>query len=85
VGRNAFENNDPSIEMEEADLDFVKDAPHTVLPPLADGFHYTLSKLPSGREAVIVEEDVPDNSEFDRAFGSQEETRRDQFGRKFTR
>jgi hypothetical protein len=53
--RNVFENNDPVPSEEDAKA--VGDGPHIMLPPLAEGHHYGLQKLPSGRSAVVVEED----------------------------
>jgi hypothetical protein len=77
-GRNVFENNEPELYQEDfqEDLKVVGDGPHVMLPPLAEGHHYAITDLPSGRKAVVVEEDVKENSEFDRAFPET-----DQFGR----
>lgn len=67
-----FEKNiDMSTSKE--DLEAVGDRPRVMLPPLADGHHYELAKLPSGRTAVVVEEDVPENTELQRAFPDAEE------------
>jgi hypothetical protein len=72
--RNLFENNESerSVEEEEADFNFTKDAPHTLLPPLAEGYSYEIQKLPSGRQAVVVQETHKENTELERAFPSEE-------------
>lgn len=77
TGRNVFENNDPELYQEDfqEDLRAVGDGPHVMLPPLNEGYRYGLTKLPSGRSAVVVE-DVKENTELDRAFPET-----DQFGR----
>lgn len=74
--RNVFENNESewTIEQEEADCNQLQGAPHMVLPPLADGFKYELTQLPSGREAVVVTEDHKENSELERAFPDEIKT-----------
>lgn len=74
TGRNVFENNDPVPD--EEDIKAVGDGPHIMLPPLAEGHRYGLTKLPSGRTAVVVEDDE-ENSELDRAFPET-----DRFGRR---
>lgn len=53
--RNLFEDNESerSVEQEEADLNFVKDTPYIILPPLDEGFEYKIVKLPSGSMAVL--------------------------------
>lgn len=50
--RNVFENNQPEVSQE--DFDAVKNGPHILLPELAEGYHYELLRLPSGRMAVVT-------------------------------
>lgn len=75
TSRNVFENNDPTPD--EEDIKAVGNGPHIMLPPLAEGHHYALTKLPSGRSAVVVEEDeMGDVSEVYAPL-------KDQFGRRY--
>jgi hypothetical protein len=51
--RNLFEDNEPKPNDVE-DHQAAGDGPHVLLPPLPEGSTYELTKLPSGRSAVIV-------------------------------
>lgn len=70
TSRNVFENNEkPEVTQEEA-LE-LGDRVNALLPPLAEGYHYSLTKLTNGRTAVIVDQDEttePSIDEHDR-FG----------------
>jgi hypothetical protein len=72
-----FENNDPELYQEDfqEDLKEIGDGPHVMLPPLVEGHHYGIKKLPSGRSAVVVEED--EQQDVSEVYAP----RRDQFGR----
>ncbi|AVD99487.1 hypothetical protein SEA_BING_65 [Streptomyces phage Bing] len=52
MSRNVFENNQPETSQEDSRA--VGDSPHILLPPLAEGYHYELLRLPSGRMAVVT-------------------------------
>lgn len=71
TGRNAFENNEVPVTQEEA-LE-LGDKVNSVLPPLAEGYHYTLTKLTNGRTAVVVDQDERESDE--------EKQKRDLYGR----
>lgn len=74
MGRNVFENNQPEVSREEA-LE-LGDAVNSVLPTLAEGYHYKLVKLSSGKTAVVVEEGDESSPPTDVS-----EPKRDRFGR----
>lgn len=71
MARNAFENNDPKVTQEEA-LE-LGDKVHSLLPPLAEGYHYDLTQLTNGRSAVVVEKDGQ--------VSPEEQEKLDRFGR----
>lgn len=50
--RNVFENNQD--EPSQEDVSAVGNSPHILLPPLAEGCHYELIRLPSGRMVVVT-------------------------------
>lgn len=52
MSRNVFENNRP--EPSQEDQNAVGNSPHILLPPLAEGYHYELLRLPSGQMAVVT-------------------------------
>lgn len=58
TGRNVFEANEPDPSVDD---DFIKSVageyPHVRLPPLQEGFHYEVKKLPSGHSAVVISEE----------------------------
>lgn len=72
MSRNVFDQGSDAEDHEAAG-----DGPHVLLPPLDGEHHYEIKKLPSGRTAVIVEEndEVTDNPD--------QKPARDKFGRKY--
>lgn len=74
--RNLHENNEPAEAQE------LRDQPHVMLPPLAEGFRYEFATLQSGRTVALIKKNDDENSELERAFPDQE-TEREKFERRY--